>query len=664
MKLRSIAAAAFVALAFGAAAIAQVPQETKPAKAAPVAAVQAPVTPPAAPVLGKQDVDAWLDGYMPYALQSGDIAGAVVVVVKDGQVLTEKGYGFADVKSRRPVDPKATLFRPGSVSKLYTWTAVMQLVEQGKLDLDADINRYLDFKIPPREGQPITLRNIMTHTPGFAEKVKHLFPTTPERIQSLDVFLKNWTPHRIYPPGETPAYSNYGAGLAGYIVQRVSGEPYEQYVDRHIFQPLGMTHSSFVQPLPKALMPGMASAYMLASQPARPYELVQPAPAGSLASTGDDMARFMIAHLNKGQFGAARILRPETIAQMYTPQTKHVPPLNGMALGFYHEDRNGHVIVGHGGDLVAFHSDLHLLPTDNVGLYISMNSAGKGAAVTTIRQALLQDFMDRYFPAAPQNLPTAPTAKEHARLMAGTYWSSRRVDSGFLRMVSLIGQSKVTAKDDGTITVKGMDDAAGAPIVWREIGPFYWQDSTGKHHLAALVKDGKVVHFGEDDDGAIIVSQPVPGWADSSWNMPLLGAMVAVLLATVLLWPIQAIVRWRHGERFALSGRTAMLYRLVRVTALIDLIVLGGFLMIVQSVSSGGLGVFDDPLDIWLRLLQLLCVLGVIGAGLAVWNAVRVWGERGRSWWARTSVTLIAAACLAFVWFVITLQLVTPSLNY
>jgi CubicO group peptidase (beta-lactamase class C family) len=664
MKTRSIAAALLGALAFAAAAVAQTPRETRPAPAAPAPSVQAPVTPTPAPSLNKADLEGWLDGFMPYAIASGDIAGAVVVVVMDGLVLTEKGYGYADVKSKRPVDPRSTLFRPGSVSKLYTWTAVMQLVEQGKLDLDADINRYLDFKIPPRDGQPVTLRNIMTHTPGFAEKVKHLFPLKAERLQPLDVFLKNWTPHRIYPPGETPAYSNYGAGLAGYIVQRVSGEPFEQYVDRHIFQPLGMAHSSFLQPLPKALTPGMASGYMLASQDPKPYELVQPGPAGSLASTGEDMARFMIAHLNKGQFGSAQILKPETIAQMYAPQIKHAPPLNGMALGFYHEDRNGHVIVGHGGDLVVFHSDLHLLPADNVGIYISMNSAGKGSAVTTIRQALLQDFMDRYFPAAPQNLPTAPTAKEHAKLMAGTYWSSRRVDSGFLRLVSLISQSKVTARDDGTITVKGMDDAGGAPIVWREVGPFYWQDATGKHHLAALVKDGKVVHFAEDDDAAIIVNQPVPGWANSSWNLPLLGAMVAVLLATVVLWPIQAIVRWRHRQRFPLSGRTALLYRLVRATALVDLIVLGGFLMIVQSVSSGGLGIFDDPLDIWLRLLQLLCLLGVIGAGLAVWNAVRVWGERGRSWWAKTSVTLIAAACLAFVWFVVTLQLVSPSLNY
>ena len=130
----------------------------------------APAAPGAGAPLTKADVDSWLDGLIPYALSVGDVAGAVVVVVKDGQVLTERGFGLADVKSRKPVDPERTLFRPGSVSKLFTWTAVMQQVEAGKLDLDADINTYLDFKIPPRDGKPITLRNLMTHTPGFGEQ--------------------------------------------------------------------------------------------------------------------------------------------------------------------------------------------------------------------------------------------------------------------------------------------------------------------------------------------------------------------------------------------------------------------------------------------------------------------------------------------------------------
>lgn len=662
MKLASLIGALTAALTLASAAHGQVPQELKPAKASS-ASVPAPITPPVGPTLSQQDVEAWLDGYMPYALSSAGIPGAVVVVVKDGQVLTEKGYGFADLKTRRPVDPKTTLFRPGSVSKLFTWTAVMQQVEAGKIDLDADVNKYLDFKIPARDGKPVTMRNLMTHTGGFAETIKHLFPGKPEDVRPLGKFLSAWVPQRIFPPGEVPAYSNYGAALAGYIVQRTSGEPFDQYVARHIFAPLEMNHSSFSQPLPPALLAGMSSGYPRLGAPAGPYEFVGPAPAGSMAATGDDMARFMIAHLNKGQYGAARILQEATVQQMHAPQARHVPQLNGMALGFYHEDANGHEVIGHGGDTVAFHSDLHLLPNDNVGLFISMNSPGKAGLAQNIRQTLLSGFMDRYFPYEERSLPTTSTAQAHAKAMEGVYRSSRRVEGGYLRMLNLLGQLKVKANKDGTLTVSALKDDAGQPLVWREVGPYVWKDPSGKHTLAAVVKDGKVVQFGADDLAAIMVFQPTPFAASSSWNLPLMMGMVAVLLATLLLWPVQILVRRRYGQSFSLAGRDALLYRAVRVTALIDLVVLGGFFAIAQATSSN-LSLFDDPLDIWLRVLQLLCVLGIVGAGLAVWNAVRVWTQGGRSWWAKVSVTVVTLALLAFVWFVFSLQLITPSLNY
>jgi len=174
-----------------------------------------------APAMVKSDVDAWLDGYMPYALLRGDAAGAVVVVVKDGKVLTQRGFGYADVGTRRRVDPETTLFRQASVSKLITWTAVMQLVEQGKIDLDRDINTYLDFRIPPFGGKPVTMRNLMTHTGGFDEVQRGLNSYDPKKIPSLGDALKRQVPYLIYAPGTTPAYSNYGTSLAGYIVERV-----------------------------------------------------------------------------------------------------------------------------------------------------------------------------------------------------------------------------------------------------------------------------------------------------------------------------------------------------------------------------------------------------------------------------------------------------------
>ena len=253
----------------------------------------------AAPELTRADVDAWLDGFVPYAMSTGDIAGGVIVVVKDGEVLAQKGYGYADVAAKKPVDPERTMFRAGSVAKLVVHTAVMQLVEQGKLDLDADIQQYLDFPVPDADafGKPVTLHNLMTHTGGFEELVRGLMASDPKVLMPLETYVKATKPTRIFPPGEVPSYCNYCVTLEGYIVQRVSGESFDDYLDKHIFAPLGMSNSTFRQPLPKQFAEQMSTGYRTASQPPGYFELVGPAPAGSLSTTGADMARFMIAQM-------------------------------------------------------------------------------------------------------------------------------------------------------------------------------------------------------------------------------------------------------------------------------------------------------------------------------------------------------------------------------
>src|SRR5947208_8005065 len=217
---------------------AKVPAIAPPTQASPV------------PELTKADFETFLDALIPSQLRNRNIAGAVVSVVKDGQVLFQKGYGYADVEAKKPVLPDQTLFRPGSISKLFTATAVMQLVEQGRLDLDRDINDYLDFTIPKTYPEPITLRQLLTHTGGFEETLKNLFVAHESDMKPLRTYLVNQMPARIFPPGQIPSYSNYGFTLAGYIVELVSGETFERYIETHILKPLRMTNSTFDQPLP------------------------------------------------------------------------------------------------------------------------------------------------------------------------------------------------------------------------------------------------------------------------------------------------------------------------------------------------------------------------------------------------------------------------------
>jgi CubicO group peptidase (beta-lactamase class C family) len=222
-----------------------------PARAAPAAASDAPVPLQEAHALAKEDLQAFFDGIIPLQLERSDVAGATVLVMHGSETLLLKGYGFSDLKKKQAVDPAATMFRLASISKLFTWTAAMQLAEQGKLDLDAGIDRYVDF--PISAGEHMTLRNLMTHTSGFEETVRDIIVTDPKRYAGLREFLIENQPQRLFAPGTIPEYSNYSVGLGSYIVQRVSGERFEDYVAAHIFAPLGMTHSTFLQPPPQPL---------------------------------------------------------------------------------------------------------------------------------------------------------------------------------------------------------------------------------------------------------------------------------------------------------------------------------------------------------------------------------------------------------------------------
>lgn len=622
---------------------------------------QAPEAPasPAAPTLAKADVDAWLDGMIPYGLATGDIAGAVIVVVKDGTVLTSRGYGFADMKTRKPVDPDATLFRPGSISKLFTWTAVMQQVQAGKLDLDRDINAYLDFKIAPAFGKPITLRNLMTHTSGFEETAKYLIKTDTAHVTSLEAALKRSVPARIYAPGSTAAYSNYGASLAGYIVQRVSGEPFDAYVQRHIFAPLQMTRSSFVQPLTPALAAGLSKGYANASGDPQAYEVIAMAPAGSLSATGSDMAKFMIAHLSASN----PLLDPKTAALMHATANTPIPGMPGMALGFYHEDRDGLTIIGHGGDTNWFHSDLHLYLDKGVGIFMSFNSLGKQGAAGGLREKVFDEFTARYFPHAAAALPTQATAAEHGRAMAGSYVSSRGSLTNWLRIATLLGESTVSLNSDNTLTISGLNNAAGVPKRWREVAPWQWQEVGGEDRLGAATKDGKVTAFAPRGIAPIILFLPAPAGMNGGVMLPAMSAALGIVLLTALCWPIVALARYRFGYRPTTAGRTRMLGRATYLTAWILLIVAAGWLGVLVALSTD-VANLDGRLDIWMRALQVLSLAGIVGTALTVWNAWTVATGPKPRLLATARAALVALSAVFLVWLMFAMNTLSLSLTY
>jgi CubicO group peptidase (beta-lactamase class C family) len=618
-----------------------------------------------APQLTRADVEAWLDGFMPFTLRSGDIAGAVVVVVKDGEILAQKGYGYSDVEKRTPVDPERTLFRPGSVSKLFTWTAVMQQVEQGKLDLDADVNKYLDFKIPDRDGKPITMRNIMTHTPGFEEAYRRLIiDADGSPVMSLDEYVKESMPARIYAPGNTPAYSNYATTVAGYIVTRLSGMSFDDYLDKFVFAPLDMKRATFRQPLPEALRADMSLGYPRASEKSKPYEIIPAAPAGSLAASGTDMAHFMIGHLQQGRYGENRILNADTAKLMHDSALTVLPRVHRMLLGFYETNRNGHRVISHGGDTQWFHSDLNLFIDDGVGLFISMNSAGKEGASGNIRSALFEDFADRYFPGdAPQSEVDAKTAAEHARMISGGYDISRRMETNFFSVLNLMGQIKVAVNEDGTITVPLMTNPAGVPLKWREIEPFLWREVGGKQLLSATVDQGRVTRFSFEPLSAIMVFEPTPGYRSGLWLGPLCIVALSALLLTTLAWPIAALTRRHYRVAYALSGQDARARRWVLIAALAA-VTLSAAWLITVTMALQKLSLLDGGLDWWYWLLQIASLFVYIGAAaVGLWNAWTVLRSR-RSWYAKTWAVILAISFVALLWVALAYDLIAFDLRY
>jgi CubicO group peptidase (beta-lactamase class C family) len=634
-----------------------------PASASEAGGAAAPA-PTAAHALQAADVASWLDGFMPYALESGDVAGAVVAVVKDGDVVLVKGYGYSDVASRAPVDPQRTLFRPGSTSKLFTWTAVMQLVEQHKLDLDRDINDYLDFRIPSRDGAPITLRNIMTHTAGFEEQVKRLILDDPRQLLPLRAYVEGSTPVRLFKAGTTPAYSNYATALAGYIVQRVSGQSFDDYIETHIFKPLGMEHASFRQPLPAALAADVSKGYDVASEPAKPYEIVTAAPAGSLAASGADMARFRSAHLEGGEYRGARILEPQTVKLMHETALDMIPPLNRMVLGFYESNYNGHRIISHGGDTEYFHSDLHLFLDDHVGLFISMNSAGRDGAAHVIRTALFEQFADRYFPGLPdERRVDAKTAAADAAMLAGYYDNSRRVETSFLSIANLVAPIRVDADKDGTVSLSLLHGINGAARHYREAQPFVWVDPDSGGRLAAKLVEGRVARFSADEISPFMVLEPVPWWRSPAWLQWAAPASLAACLLTALLWPVGAIVRRRYHVTLGLSGRAARGHLLSRLASVAIAVVTFGWAGVIV-IGLTHLTVLGPDFDPWLFLMHALSVVGYLGGAAALlWSAYVAWSDR-RGWAPRVWTTILALSALTLLWTAVVCHLMSFRTSY
>ncbi|MGH3147256.1 MAG: serine hydrolase domain-containing protein, partial [Rubrobacter sp.] len=594
-----------------------------------------------------EELEDLLDGVMGENLEGYHIPGATVSVVKDGELLFAKGYGYADLEDRRPAVADETLFRVGSVGKPFTATAVMQLVEEGRLHLNADVNTYLeDFEVPDTYPEPITLHHLLTHTAGFEDRIKGVYARNAGDLRPLDEFLAEDMPARVRPPGEFAAYSNYGLTLAGYIVEQVSGMPYDRYVEENILKPLDMRHSTTRQPPPSRLAGNVSVGYTYANggYEAEEFEFYNIAPAGSMSATATDMAKFMIAHLQDGRYGDARILQEETAKEMHRRHFSHDPKVNGIGYGFMEMDRNGQRIVMHGGETSWTRTALWLFPEQDVGLFVSYNSAGGEEA----REELFDAFLDRYYPApdSPAGKPPADFL-ERADRFTGSYWPTRAAQTTPEKLNALTLARSVSVAEDGALLTRPL--SGGDPQRWVQVEPLVFREVDG-HGTLVFREDGqgRITHLFFDVPQTWAYVR-LAWYETPAFHAGLLAISAVLFLSAIVVWPVGAFINRRRGKAGAL--RPGLARWLAGGVSALSVLYLIGYPLALSVIARSNPLEFSYGNPPLLRPVQVLPLLIVVLALGALSFTVPAWT---RSYWGmagRVHYTLVALAGLAFVWF-------------
>jgi CubicO group peptidase (beta-lactamase class C family) len=613
--------------------------------------VTKPETASAKGLKSEAEMIAFFDDLMPKLMEKNHVPGAAVSFVKDGKLILAKGYGYANLSTKKPVNAGETLFRIASISKLFTWIAVMQQVEEGRIDLDADVNKYLTkFKIPDTyPGRPVTMRHLMTHTAGFDDHIEpRLYSKDPTDLEPFWIFMKRTWPPRIRPPGEVSVYSNYGTCLASLIVQEVSGMTFEDYIETRIFRPLGMNRTTIDQPLPDSLVSDMSVGYVYGKNGYLPqeFELIRLPPAGAVSTTAVDMANFMIAQLQLGKYENKRILGEATAREMQSPQFSPAPGVSSLCLGIYETPLHGLRIIGHAGDTVFFHSNLLIIPKERIGLFVTGNSPGGSLLRNDLRAA----FLDRYYPAPDPPRPPKDETQRRIHALEGTYESmicnTSTIEKSFFPLV----QITMKATPNGTLTALFRKNAS----IVEEVAPYTFRPVSvvrAFHGDQIFVRDSKG-NFTKYylANAPFMPFRRIPFYATTGFADAVKTICLAVFL-TVLIWPVRAVIsrrekqepdgtvflraaRWIAGSASILMLLFALLlYAMIHHTPLVERFFTG------IAVPPALISLLAMPV---IAAVLTLCVIPV---------AAIAWAKKYWTLGGRIHYTFVAAALVAYLWW-------------
>lgn len=617
----------------------------------------------ASPVLAQQvpartgidaaELESFLDRFMGERMAARHVPGAALVLVQDGKILLSKGYGYADVENAIPVDPERTVFRLGSVGKVFTAVAALQLVEQGHIDLHTDVNGYLTgFQLPKSYSQPLTLHHLLTHTAGFDGDSLGYAARNPADLVSLEEYVTGSVPPQVRPPGEVHSYCNYCFDLAGYLVEQVSGLPFARYVEERIFHPLGMDQATFVRPEPPALAANRALGYVYRDggfhEVPPTYQRSATGPAGSLSAPAAEMASLMIALLQGGKFGEGRILDPATADLMQQQQFSHHPTLPGLGYSFEERLVNGLRIASKGGDDPPYSSELILVPEENLGFFVTYNAGN-----IAFREDLVRAFFDHYYPAAvnPSLQPLALSRDELQRF-EGAYRYTRYNTTDASKLNGLLFTFDVRANEDGTLSLAY--PGAGQFGCYAPIEPTVFRRVTGGpvSVLGNEVDVGDSLIFRQDGEGRItylfvpfmsFAFQKLAWYEGSVLQVALWAAMSLLFLSALIAWPLGWLVRrLRHRDTGSQVCASRARWLAGIISALNLLFLVGSLALILSGLLTYG----ASPLII--ALLVVPIVTSLLTHVLLTATAI-AWKDHHWTLAGRIYYTLIALAAVAFV---------------
>ncbi|MBD2093463.1 beta-lactamase family protein [Microcoleus sp. FACHB-1515] len=594
-----------------------------------------------------QELEAFLDAFLPQEMEQEHTLGGVVSVVKDGRLFFVKGYGFIDPEKTIPVDGDRTLFRVASLSKLFTDTAIMQLYERGLLDLNADVNQYLQaFKIQNPFDRPITAANLMTQTDGTTQRLLGIAAPTAAEMTALERFIPDRMPPLIFPPGEIYAYSNMGITLLGYLVQTISETPFVEYVEQNILQPLGMQRSAFQQPVPPELQFALSPGYRYQNQRFNSYPFLyfNIAPAAALSATATDMANFMIAHLQKGKYGSTRILEESTAELMHQQHFTHHPKLPGSAYGFHERFENNLRMIGHVGSMPGYSSSLTLIPEKNIGIFTAFNSLG------SVSSNVLTRFFDRYYPAPPVTVPNA-IAEVDLKRFEGTYQDLEHPRDTLAKLTAPFGHLHVKAEGNNRLAIETPGLYFPSSITRKKLVPV-------EPLLLKQIDDDGYTAFGEDAsdkvrylfnpiNAKIGAFQKLPWYETIVFQLWFAGICVVLLLSACFISPIS---KWINR-----SSNSKAPYKFTRYAHLMA--AFAGGLYLFPLIASG--------LFLWMTgawklaygvpmavsfLLHLLPIAAILSLGLLI-SSIFAWKNQYWSWQSRLYYSFVTLAALLFIPF-------------